>query len=187
MNFRTKREADKAADQMSDAGILAVEITKVRPGERRSKNPGRPPKRWMDRCMSGVGPGYDAGAVCGSQWHHKMSPAARGRAMRKYERNYPRHQVLIEVTPENYFDVADGLYWFCMDWHSGQSSDLYRIGSTMGFKPAPSATGPDGNTARQVYGELQQLADLNYMDAVEEAARLDGLIKRQYVMARNGG
>lgn len=49
------------------------------------RNPGRPPKGWMSDCMAGVGPSYDAGAVCGAQWYHKMSPAQKRAAVRRHE------------------------------------------------------------------------------------------------------
>ena len=90
----------------------------------------------------------------------------------------------IEVTPDNYFDVADGLYWFCMEWHSGQSSVLYSVGSTLGFSPAPSANGPETEEGVYVYNELQQLAETNYRDAEDEAERLRDDINRVYEQTR---
>lgn len=49
----------------------------------------RPPKKWMKRCVRGVeksGAAYDPQAVCGSLWHHKMSPAQRTAAVRESEK-----------------------------------------------------------------------------------------------------
>jgi len=103
----------------------------------------------------------------------------------RMRRNYPAPRILTDVTTENYFDVADGLYWFCMEWHSGQGSRLYAVGSNLGFRPAPSARGPEGETAREVYDELNQMAETNYKDAEDEAERLARAVKRSYVMTSN--
>jgi hypothetical protein len=47
--------------------------------------PGRPPKKWMRRCVAGVSAHIadDPGAVCGSLWYKKMSPAQKRKAMRE--------------------------------------------------------------------------------------------------------
>lgn len=38
-----------------------------------------------------------------------------------------------------YFDAADGLYWFCSDYHGGQNSVLYSILSArLQYKPGPN-------------------------------------------------
>jgi hypothetical protein len=50
--------------------------------------PNRPPKEWMERCIAGVTEGGSAavpGAVCGSLWYHKKSPAERAAVTREYE------------------------------------------------------------------------------------------------------
>ena len=47
--------------------------------------PNRPPKKWMRDCVDGVrrsGSAVNPGAVCGSLWYHKMSPAQKRKAMR---------------------------------------------------------------------------------------------------------
>ena len=33
------------------------------------------------------------------------------------------------------FEAAEGLYWFAADYHGGMGTTLYRIMSTLGFKP----------------------------------------------------
>jgi len=51
--------------------------------------PGRPPKKWMRDCVAGAkrsGSAVDPGAVCGAQWHHKMSKKQKAAAMRRSER-----------------------------------------------------------------------------------------------------
>ena len=45
------------------------------------------------------------------------------------------------VDSENFFDVAEALYWFAIDWHGGQDSLLYSILSTSTFKPSPLSNG----------------------------------------------
>lgn len=151
-------------------------------------NPSRPPSAWMKGCMAGVGPGYDPGSVCGSQWYHKMTPAQRRRAVKEYEGNPKSWKISVPVNEKTYFDVADGLYWFAMQYHSGGGSVLYRVGSGLGFKPGPLAKGPEGEVAQQVYDELAQLAETNYRAAENEAERLQGHINRVYGgLARNPG
>lgn len=71
------------------AGALVYWISDTREA---TSNPGRkrPPKKWMRSCIKGVkksGKAKDPGAVCGSQWYKKMSPAKR-RAAKK--RSYGR-------------------------------------------------------------------------------------------------
>ena len=50
----------------------------------------------------------------------------------------------------------------------------------MGFKPGPTVSGPETETAKQVYDELSQLADLNYREAEDEAERLSKAISDMY-------
>ena len=40
------------------------------------------------------------------------------------------------VDRDNYFDVAEGLYWFCAHYNNGQWSPLYRIQCQLQYKPA---------------------------------------------------
>lgn len=58
----------------------------------RTKKIGRPPRKWMRRCIAGVeasggsnpklgGPG----AICGSLWYRKLSPKKRAEIRREYE------------------------------------------------------------------------------------------------------
>lgn len=49
--------------------------------------PSRPPKKWMKKCIAGVQEGGSAavpGAVCGSLWYHKKTPAERAATAREY-------------------------------------------------------------------------------------------------------
>ncbi len=53
------------------------------------------------------------------------------------------------------FDLAEGLYWYCHDYHTGQSSDEYNVLSTLEFSPSPLATGvEEGSGAHAVYLQL---------------------------------
>jgi hypothetical protein len=61
------------------------------------------------------------------------------------------------------FSIAEGLYWFCNDWHPGQSSDLYLTQCRLHFKPSPMARGPEDEDAKYVYNTLA------------ETCRVDGL------------
>jgi hypothetical protein len=48
-----------------------------------------------------------------------------------------------EVGTDNYFDAAQGLYWYAADYHEGQSSDLYSILSTLDYHPGAMESKPD--------------------------------------------
>lgn len=50
-----------------------------------------------------------------------------------------------QVNEENYSDAAAGLYWFAVQNHEGQSSDLYSIQSQLGYNPGQMENGPDDN------------------------------------------
>lgn len=59
------------------------------------------------------------------------------------------------------FEIAEGLYWFCNDWHGGQSSELYAVLSCLDYAPAWSEISPADDTdsgerfnAREVYQSL---------------------------------
>jgi hypothetical protein len=54
------------------------------------------------------------------------------------------------------FDIAQGLYWYCNDYHGGQGSDLYRILSQVSgiYRPGAMEHGPsDGG--EMVYAALE--------------------------------
>ena len=53
------------------------------------------------------------------------------------------------------FDVAQGLYWYCADFHDGQWSKEYSVLSTLGYKPAHSERGPDTEDAQRTYDALR--------------------------------
>lgn len=42
----------------------------------------------------------------------------------------------IHITEENYYSAAAALYWFCVNYHSGQDSVLYRIQCQLDYHPA---------------------------------------------------
>jgi len=46
---------------------------------------------------------------------------------------------------DDYFDAAQQLYWWCVENHTGQNSDLYRIMCQLDYTPAASETRPDGD------------------------------------------
>jgi hypothetical protein len=53
------------------------------------------------------------------------------------------------------FDVAQGLYWYCVDFHGGQGSDEYRILSILGYNPSPSERGPTTEDGQRTYDALR--------------------------------
>ena len=61
------------------------------------------------------------------------------------------------------FDLAEGLYWYCNDYHTGQWSDEYSVLSTLDYSPSPLADGvEEGSAAHAVY---MQLIDSNKVGA----------------------
>ena len=53
------------------------------------------------------------------------------------------------------FDLAEGLYWYCSEYHTGQWSDEYSVLSTLDYSPSPLAHGvEEGTTAHEVYSQL---------------------------------
>lgn len=80
-----------------------------------------------------------------------------------------------KVTPENYFDAAQALYWYCNDWHSGQSSELYSIMSArLEYNPGCLERGPEeGSEASTLYAELESGAwdATEMLDAIKAAPR----------------
>jgi hypothetical protein len=50
--------------------------------------------------------------------------------------------------------LAEGIYWWLADHHSGQWSEEYRMLCNIPFKPAPSANGPTDPDSGSVYAAL---------------------------------
>ena len=57
-------------------------------------------------------------------------------------------------------DVIAGAYWFCRDYHSGQTSDEYRLQCILShvYSPGPCCNGPEPETCEaDVYFALEVL------------------------------
>lgn len=54
------------------------------------------------------------------------------------------------------WDIVDAHYWFCVNFHGGQGSELYarqcRISGY--FSPSPLADGPESENAQEIYDAL---------------------------------
>ena len=78
----------------------------------------------------------------------------------------------MKVTTENIFEAAQALYWYCANYHSGQSCPLYSIISKLQYTPSPSEVGVSHDDASGLfYAELksrQILAD-NLLNDIHEA------------------
>lgn len=62
----------------------------------------------------------------------------------------------MEVTSENYFEAAQALYWYCADYHSGMSSELYSILSQLDYSPSLSECGvSDDDDSSEFYQALE--------------------------------
>lgn len=78
--------------------------------------PRRPPKKWMRDCVAGVEArspsAADPGAVCGSLWHHKMSPKSKRAALSRERRGRARR---VEGLPQKAGQVHARLGYFLPD------------------------------------------------------------------------
>ena len=57
-------------------------------------------------------------------------------------------------------DVLEGAWWFCIEWHSGQTSDEYRVSCVIDrvYSPGPCQDGPEPQSAAEhVYDALTAL------------------------------
>lgn len=62
-----------------------------------------------------------------------------------------------EGKAERKFDVESAIYWFCSDYHNGQTSNLYSALSTSKYRPGAYQNGvEDGSTAEMIYNHLVQ-------------------------------
>jgi hypothetical protein len=62
----------------------------------------------------------------------------------------------LDLSDGAYFEAAQALYWYCVDWHGGQWSTLYRISCELGYKPGMSERGPGPDTsAAEWYADLE--------------------------------
>lgn len=55
---------------------------------------------------------------------------------------------------EDRFSVAQGLYWYCADYHGGQNSEAYSVLSQLDYRPGACERGPDDSTAQAIYEDL---------------------------------
>lgn len=56
----------------------------------------------------------------------------------------------------DYFSAACGLYWYCVDYHGGQWSDLYRIQCQLNYHPGLTERGPEpGTVDSDIYAALE--------------------------------
>ena len=92
---------------------------------------------------------------------------------------------MIEVNRDNYFEAADGLYWFCVHYHAGQASTLYRVQCALDFHPGACANGPDGDEAQLIYDYLSATAEENYSAAEDEAEKILAEIQKNYDLVQD--
>jgi hypothetical protein len=81
----------------------------------------RPPRKWMKRCIKGVSAhsAQDPAAVCGSLWYHKMSPAAKRKAMREENPPCASCAVPLQANPSGgtvFLLVAGGIGLLWLLW-----------------------------------------------------------------------
>jgi hypothetical protein len=62
---------------------------------------------------------------------------------------------MITVNEENYFDAAQALHWYCVNYHTGQYSDLYSIQCRLGYKPGSHESGCEEGYSSEIYEALE--------------------------------
>ncbi len=65
-----------------------------------------------------------------------------------------------DSTEADWPDVLEGAWWFCIEWHSGQTSDEYRVSCVIDrvYSPGPCQDGPEPQSAAEhVYDALTAL------------------------------
>lgn len=76
----------------------------------------------------------------------------------------------LKLTQDTRFEYGQALYWFCCDWHNGQSSVLYSVLSRLNYHPSPMESCCDPESfAEEVYSELDTLAAKDYRLAEKRA------------------
>ena len=104
----------------------------------------------------------------------------------KFSKDFTRKYVIAKkvsaqtVTKDNYFDIAQGLYWFATDWHGGQNSQLYSLLSTLGYSPGAMENGPEEGEAKDIYDYLDGLSQTDPNKAEDAAVSLAAEVKRVY-------
>lgn len=88
---------------------------------------------------------------------------------------------------DNYFDVAQALYWICVDWHGGQSSVLYRVQCQLDYTPSCMECGTKGHgdeCADEIYEYLNVLGTSDYGKLESECERLLAEVETAYQETR---
>ena len=61
------------------------------------------------------------------------------------------------INEDNYFDYAQAVYWFCVDYHGGQNSTLYSLQCKLGYKPSMNERAPDTEFSQEIYKALEKV------------------------------
>lgn len=65
-------------------------------------------------------------------------------------------KAFLDGLPYDELDKIDGLHWFCVDYHEGQSSHLYALQCELGYKPSILHHKPATKAARKIYKLLAE-------------------------------
>jgi hypothetical protein len=78
------------------------------------------------------------------------------------------------------FDAAEGLYWYCVNFHAGQASTLYSVLSRLHYTPAPRERDPRSEIAQHVYAELDMLGERSAIACDAECEAILELVLEEY-------
>ncbi len=85
----------------------------------------------------------------------------------KYNNLCDKFMMDVPSKNHNLFSIAEGCYWFCADYHTGQSSELYELLCKNEFHPGPMVNKPE-YPASDIYSFLASLNENDSIDTVKE-------------------
>ncbi len=78
------------------------------------------------------------------------------------------------ITAENYFEAAQGLHWYCVEFHSGMSSELYAIQCELGYTPSCAEDGVTEDNASAFFYEALEIGSIEastLLELIQEAMK----------------
>lgn len=65
--------------------------------------------------------------------------------------------------------VLVGAYWYCADYHSGQSSELYRLLCAIPYSPGRNESSPGDSVSAIVYSMFEDMGEIDSTSTIDRA------------------
>ena len=75
---------------------------------------------------------------------------------------------MFELTEDNYYDATQGLHWYCVDFHSGQWSNLYLIQNKLGYTPGILEKGCENDEDALYFYQALEYGELQPFELLEK-------------------